>query len=207
LGINENKIEVVYHGHSQTTFNNKLFENYKIPKKYILFVGERKRHKNFLRFVDAVSYLKQKNIDINVVCVGGGAFSNNEMNYFIKNKIEDLFIQFSVPPEVLPCFYQNADLFIYPSLYEGFGIPILEAFSNNCPVILSNTSCFSEIAGDAALYFSPESHIEMAETILNVIENMSVKDKLIKSGTAKLSNFSWQKTASETENIYSKILF
>ena len=97
-------------------------------------------------------------------------------------------------------------LFVYPSLYEGFGIPILEAYACHCPVALSNTSCFPEIAGEAAVYFDPYSVDSMAEAIEQVIYNASKRNELIHLGDKRLERYSWEEAAKKTEETYRKAL-
>jgi glycosyltransferase involved in cell wall biosynthesis len=88
--------------------------------------------------------------------------------------------------------YKNAIAFIFPSMYEGFGIPILEAYANDCPVLLSNTSCFPEIAGKAALYFDPKSRCEIQHKINELINSNALRNELIVNGRTRLKKFSWE---------------
>ena len=103
-------------------------------------------------------------------------------------------------------YYSNAIGFIYPSLYEGFGIPILEAYACHCPIAISNTSCFPEIAGDAAIYFDPYSVKDIANTIEAIIYNPQKANELIQKGIKRLELYSWEKTVVETEETYKKAI-
>jgi glycosyltransferase involved in cell wall biosynthesis len=102
--------------------------------------------------------------------------------------------------------YSNALMFVYPSLYEGFGMPILEAFANNCPVCLSNSSCFPEIAGKAGEYFDPDNHQSILSSMEKVLYNISYAEELVQDGQNRLKMFSWSKTIQETFNSYNKAI-
>ncbi len=164
-GINSNKIDVIYLGNSlyDSGISNKIDRNIigTMPKKYILFVGSRKIYKNFYFFVEAVAPVLQKDENLNLICVGGGPFSNDERFYLKSFNIDRQIYHYTVNDDTLSEVYKRAIALIYPSLYEGFGLPILEAYSCSCPVILSNTSSLPEIAGDAAAYFDPKDITSM----------------------------------------------
>ncbi len=202
LKINPRKIKVIYHGYSKEEFDEEKFTKYLFKNRYILFVGERKRHKNFYTFVSAIEILLKTFTEMNVICLGGGEFTKEELMMFENKKMSNIFHQFSVPSDVLYGFYKHAELFVYPSLYEGFGMPILEAFANNCPTALSNSSCFYEIAKDAAIYFDPTDKQQMAEQIKNILTNNKLKEGLIIKSKERLNHFSWQKSAKQTEIVY-----
>ena len=104
----------------------------------------------------------------------------------------------------LAYLYQHALCFVFPSLYEGFGIPVLEAFASGCPVLLSNASCFPEVGGDAALYFDPYNPEEMAKTIENVVSDSNLRTQMIQRGHERVKAFSWDKTAAQTAEFYKK---
>ena len=106
----------------------------------------------------------------------------------------------------MPLFYKQAELFVFPSLYEGFGIPILEAFACECPLVCSNTSSLPEIAADGAEYFNPYDVFSIKIAIENVLNNDDRKKVLKLNGKKRLKNFSWQKTAEDTKKIYESIL-
>ena len=102
--------------------------------------------------------------------------------------------------------YRHALCFVFPSLYEGFGIPILEAFSNNCPVCLSNASCFPEVAGDAAIYFEPQNAQSMYDVLREVITKPTLRDELRMRGNERIKDFSLQKMVKETCDVYRNVL-
>ena len=120
----------------------------------------------------------------------------------ISNKIT----QIKATDRLLCELYSRAELFVFPSLYEGFGIPILEAYACHCPVALSNASCFPEIAGNAGIYFDPYSEESIAESIREVIYNDRKRSELIVAGNERLKLFSWEKAARLTEKTYLKMI-
>lgn len=201
LDINENKIDVIYHGY------DKPATNLKTPGSgnYILFVGGRDGYKNFTTCLRAISAILTKESDLNLICVGD-RFNNEELQLIRRLKVEKQVTSVRVDDEALNTLYANARLFIFPSLYEGFGMPILEAFMNNCPVCLSNASCFPEIAGNAAVYFDPESIDSIRDAISRIIYNPDLACKMIVAGKNQLENFSWEKAASQTLRSYEMAL-
>ena len=149
------KITVIYHGIQN--INIEQIHNLKIINSpYILYVGARSKFKNFENAVKAYSIVNQKYPEIKFVCTGSD-FTKSEIDLFESLNISKHIIHKSVNDIELFSLYHHAICYIYPSLYEGFGMPLLEAMACECPVICSNTSCFPEIAGNAALYLDPFS--------------------------------------------------
>lgn len=208
--IPENKIKVIYHGNSLQPVKNIPLNTPKIPNKYILFVGARGLYKNFNYFLQSISSILKKDKDINVVVAGGYSkknnFSTSESALFKKLGIEKQIFQYSINDEILAYLYQNAICLVFPSIYEGFGIPVLEAFACNCPAVISNTSSLPEVGGDAALYFDPTDSDSILESVTKVIYNESLRQDLILKGKEQLKKFSWDKTAQETIKLYSETL-
>ncbi|MCX7858322.1 MAG: glycosyltransferase family 4 protein [Deltaproteobacteria bacterium] len=209
LGIDESKIEVIYHG--------VVMEERKVgdltpnsppdlPEKYILYVGSRKGYKNFTRFLTATSYVIRQLKDIFVICIGGGKFTNLERKLMQQLNVADRVIHLEVKSDDLWIYYKNALMFVFPSLYEGFGLPILEAFACGCPVVLSDIQPFREIAVDAACYFDPESEESIKSAVLRVLEDAQLKASLIQAGKDRVKNFSWKQTAVKTREVYEKVI-
>ena len=123
-----------------------------------------------------------------------------------ERKVRDKVVQMSVNDQLLCELYRRALVFVYPSLYEGFGIPILEAFACQCPIALSQASCFPEIAEKAAAYFDPYSVESIANTLLQVIKDKEMRTQLIAAGKKRLYLYSWDKAAQQTEEVYNKIM-
>jgi len=206
LGIDEGKIEVIYLSNSFNIYKGDETINMKIPEKYILFVGSRIGYKNFELFIEAISPLLNNDIELNVVCAGGGKFNDMEIEKLKSLKIESKVFYYSGSDTVLAYLYNKAVAFVFPSLYEGFGIPILESFACECPVICSKTSSLPEVAGDAAVYFEPESELSILDCVQKVIYNNSLRSQLVYKGSQRVKEFSWEKTTKKTKKIYEDIL-
>lgn len=198
FGIHPEKISVVYHGYSQRNCSkDALFKN------YILYVGERKGYKNFSGFIEAVIPLLLSNPDLKVVCTGK-PFSEKEIAIFNEWRISNQLFQISASDEQLASLYKYALLFVYPSLYEGFGIPILEAFKNECPVCLSQSSCFPEIAGNAACYFDPLDRDSIYDAVNKILTCKEYAQQLRLLGNERLELYSLAKMVSGTCDVYDK---
>lgn len=201
-GVNEEKISVVYLGHS---INKELVEKVNnLPENYILYIGSRVSYKNFNRFIQAFAILAKKYAGLHLVCTGNN-FNNEEQETFNRLGLADKVHRIFATDAQLNYLYQNAMCFVYPSLYEGFGIPILEAFASSCPLALSNTSCFPEIAQEGGCYFDPYSIDSMVDTISKLIDNTEYREKQIQDGLNVLKQYSWKKMALETAQIYKSI--
>ena len=174
------------------------------PKRYILFVGVRNSYKNFTDFSRALAPLLSDTVHL--YCAGGGSFLPDEIRNLQELGIADKVHQSHVTDEQLAYLYRNALLFVFPSLYEGFGIPVVEAMSCGCPSIISNTSSFPEVGGDAVSYFDPTSIESMRHSIKHVLDHQSLRDDLCRRGLLRASNFSWEACASNTAKVYTRTL-
>ncbi len=204
FNIPENKISVIYHGFYSENFNKE--EKIPVPGKYLLYVGSRNTYKNFNVLLDVLSLLKKEYNDLNLICVGGGKFNDFELKKSKSLNIVKNTFQVNPNDNQLSFLYKNAIGLVYPSKYEGFGIPILEAFSKKCPVVLSERSSLPEIAGDAGLYFNPENIDDIKEKIEKIISSENVRKNLINKGLERLHFFSWQKASKQTAEVYKKVL-
>lgn len=198
LPINPEKIEVIYHGASVVM--NK-YDGLLLPEQYLLFVGERGGYKNFDRLLLAYKQIVEYFIDLKLVCVGR-PFRKYEHDRLKELGLHSRVVQIQPNEEELSQLYRQAILFVYPSLYEGFGFPILEAYANRCPVVLSETSCFPEIAGTAGSFFNPYSVEDMAGAIYKVLADDNYRNTLVNSGAQRLRQYSWEKTIEQTEKVY-----
>lgn len=204
FNVEQGKIEVIYLGNSMSPKSVKI--SFEMPKYYILFIGFRGGYKNFDTFLESVAELLKKNRDLFIICAGGGKFSSSEIMKLEKLDIKKQVLQFHLDDNTLAYLYKNAILFVFPSIYEGFGIPILEAFACECPVVCSNISSLPEVAGDAAEYFNPYEKNSIKSIIERVINSVEIRNKLIDKGKKRLENFSWKQTALKTKKIYEDIL-
>jgi glycosyltransferase involved in cell wall biosynthesis len=200
LGTDPAKISVVHHGFLPGgTIAPRLFD------RYILYVGERKGYKNFLPWLSAIRQLLVLDPTLKIVCTGSN-FTSSEQEVFKNWGVTDSIIHIAANDAQMNSLYRNALCFVFPSLYEGFGIPILEAFSNGCPVCLSNASCFPEVAGDAALYFAPHDAQSMYDTLKEVISSATLRDDLRSRGYERIKEFSLQKMVRQTCDVYRSVL-
>jgi glycosyltransferase involved in cell wall biosynthesis len=201
--IPEKKIKVIYLGIEE--INLEQFDKKRIyPNPYILFVGQRFSYKNFINYLKAFKILTHTNKDLILVCTGI-PFSNSEKRMLYQMGLLDKVIHISASERTMISLYHNAELFVYPSLYEGFGMPLIEAMNCCCPIICSKTSCFPEIAQDAALYFDPYITESMLEITRKVLDNRKIKIKLIENGNKRKKDFSWKKCAEEHIKLYKEL--
>jgi glycosyltransferase involved in cell wall biosynthesis len=202
--INPGKIDVIYLATNLNKIPKELLVNVDKFKPYILYVGDRHSYKNFKIVLDCF-ISKKLYKDFNLVCFGGNNFMPKEIEIinehsYIKNKI----FQISGNDNLLASFYRNAFSLIYPSKYEGFGLPVLEALSLGCPVICSNSSSLPEVAGEAALYFNPLDEDGLLKNI-EILNNKNIRKNVIINGFEQSKKFSWEKTAKETIEVYKKM--
>lgn len=201
--LDPKKVVVIYHGVS--LIEHKVVKpNY---DNYILFVGTRKEeYKNFKRFVRAIVPRLKMNSDLKIICTGL-PFTDEENIFFKSLDIVDQLINVGfVSDSKLYGLYANASVFIFPSYYEGFGIPILESFKMNCPICISNASCFPEIAGNAASYFDPFDEESILKSVSEVLDNPEYAEELRILGAKQLQLYSWDKTVAQTEKVYKSLI-
>lgn len=169
---------------------SKLRQKYKLPKKYLLAVGANPR-KNLPNIVTAFAKVKRKDKDLSLVVIG--------RPWGDMPKEKDVIYLGHFPQNEMPTLYSRAEALIYTSLYEGFGLPVLEAMACGCPVVTSNTSSLPEAAGDAAVLVDPESPERIALGIRAVLDD---RNAWIKKGLAQVKQFTWRKTAEQTLDVY-----
>jgi glycosyltransferase involved in cell wall biosynthesis len=205
--INHNKVDVVYLGTSlQATTNSQISLSKFEP--YILYVGERiSGYKNFRLFLQAYANSTQLKNNFNLVCFGGGSLSKTELKLIQELGLSpEKIFQISGNDTTLANFYRSASIFVYPSLYEGFGIPLLEAMALDCPIACSNTSSLPEVVGNAAEFFNPQQPDSMTNAIENVLFSSDKSTELVKLAREQVKKFSWEKTAKETKEVYLSLL-
>lgn len=204
LNVNEEKISVIYHSNSLQYKKDLIVEKQlSLPNKYLLYVGNRNyNYKNFTFMLISLEKVLKENNELYLICAGGGKFSQKEIELFKRLGIINKLRHCNVNDEQLGALYSNALGFIYPSLYEGFGIPILESFSCGCPVICSHRSSFPEIGENAVEYFEPTDELSIENAVKNVIYNFKRREELIKLGYERLKSFSWFKSAEKTLSVY-----
>ncbi len=199
-GIDEKKISVVNHGYKPgITPCKQLFDN------YILYVGERKGYKNFHIFIESLIPLLKDNPGIKIVCTGK-PFTPDELTVFDSCGIRKQMVQISASDEELGSLYKYAKAFVYPSMYEGFGLPILEAFSYGCPVCLSNASCFPEVAEEGGCYFDPVDKVSILQAVSKVVFDADYANMLRFAGNKRLERFSIDCMVEQTCHVYEKCI-
>ncbi len=203
LGIAPEKIDVIYHSTSMKPHVGP--HRLTLPQRFLLYVGDRDAYKNFRRLAVAFARIRQTDTQLCLVCTGR-PFKSHEMALFSELGINGFVMQIKASDRDLAELYARAECFVYPSLYEGFGIPILEAWACCCPVVLSRASCFPEIAGEAGCYFDPFSEESIAEAITSLLCNEDERCRLVAAGSERLKLFSWEKAARATEAVYRKVL-
>lgn len=181
----------------------KILEKIGVKKPYIFYVGNAHPHKNVEGLIKSFRIVKQTRKDLHLVLAGGDHY------FWKKIKAEfndpDILYPGYVTDDSLVTLFSNAEAFIMPSFEEGFGIPVLESFALNCPVICSDVGALKEVGGDSALYFNPKSPEDIAEKITKLLNNEDFKKKLIQKGEKRFKDFSWKKLAQETLDIYQSI--
>jgi glycosyltransferase involved in cell wall biosynthesis len=215
LRVPEDKIRVVplgvssnYHMVNDRNRINSVREKYGIKRDYIMQVGNIEPRKNLPRLFEAFKLLKEKtNNSYQLVNVGKQGWLYKEIFEMINRYglQEDIIFTKYVNEEDLVLLYNGAELFVYPSLYEGFGLPILEAMSCGTPVITSTVSSMPEVAGKAALLVDPLNSEEIAWTIYTVLTDTELKNRLRSSGLDRATHFSWEKTAQQTLEVYQEV--
>ncbi|MDH6504727.1 glycosyltransferase family 4 protein [Polynucleobacter sphagniphilus] len=208
FGVDSKKISVIYHGYSLGPKSIRgLSIDLKLPSRYLLYVGHRGGYKNFKRFLEAYVLSNAINQDFDIVCFGGEDLGVEEADLWIELGISPKKItHLSGGDEVLFHLYQNAGAFIFPSLYEGFGLPPLEAMSNDCVVICSNAASIPEVVGDAGEYFDPNDVEDIKDAMERVLLQPERCEELKVLGRRRIKQFSWERCASETMNLYEKLV-
>lgn len=209
FGTAEEKVSVVYHGLSE--FGHRLdMSNRLMPvalRPYFLYVGQRSGYKNFARFIRAFASSRELRHRYRVVCFGGGVFRPEEWSTFHQLGLEKAqTVQVGGDDWALAHCYKNAFALVYPSLYEGFGIPPLEAMSLDCPVVSSCSSSIPEVAGPAAEYFDPASIDSIREGLERVAMSSDRRAELVQLGRRRYQQFTWKRCAQETLAIYKSLI-
>ncbi len=206
-GIDPSRIHVVPLASSMDITTSTGNCNLRIPDRFILYVGTRADYKNFEYFLSSINKLLLRDPELYLVCAGSNRFSKNETDLMQRLKVSDkvVHIKFSTNAE-LAYLYKLAEVFVFPSLYEGFGIPVIEALSCGCPAAVSNIGAFREIAEGSAMYFDPRNSDSIYENVYKVLYENGIKEDLRVRGLERSKYFSWKKTAEMTLEVYGSVL-
>ena len=199
------KISVIYLG-VQKLKSQKIISESGI-KPYILFNGKRDGYKNFYLLLRAYSENEYLKTNFDVYTFGGGNFSKEELKLLnVLNLKNNQVKNFQGEDSLLGYLYDNANIFVYPSLYEGFGLPPLEAMVHGCPVLSSNRGSMPEILGDAAEYFDPTQSVELSFKLNLILKSQTKMNELMQKGILKAQEYDWSECASQTEELYKNLL-
>lgn len=208
----EDSIKIIHHGFDSSLFanethNEKEFESisktYNLkPKTYLLYVGAIQPRKNLSVLIEAFEKIKKEKPDFKLVLAGQKAWLWEDVIRRIADSPhkKDIIITGTISFAERNALYHNAAVFVFPSLYEGFGIPIFEAFASGVPVVCARNSSLVEVGGDAALFFETQSQGDLYEKISQVLSEPEIKEVLVKKGKKRSESFSWGKSAQETIN-------
>jgi len=202
--ISPEKISTIYLGYRPKYFESSHLP--KIPEKFFLYIGQRHLYKNFYFTVEAIQPLLETYQEIMILCIGGPKFTNEELTFFERLNLENRVLWIDASDGLLSYCYQHAIALIYTSMYEGFGIPIIEAFYEGCPIIGTNVSSIPEIGKNAIAYVSPKDPISMREVTKKIITNAQYRQELIVRGKKIATEFSWKHAAEQTKEVYKRVL-
>ncbi|WP_270606142.1 glycosyltransferase family 4 protein [Bacillus mobilis] len=208
IGIEKNIINVIYNGVEESWFNNEETFLNEESNKYLIYVGNVKPHKNLSRLLEAFNLLKDT-IPHDLIIVGkqeGFITGDNNITQQAKKLEGRIKFTGAISDQALKRYVKNAEALIFPSLYEGFGLPPLEAMASNTPVIASNIIPVREVCQDAAIYFDPLNVEEMAEKILTVVTNESLARELIIKGNYRAQYFNWKNSAQKVVEVIEEVL-
>ena len=222
FGIEPRRIEVVYNaidarfltGHATDADRQMLAERYQITYPFLLYAGRISPHKNLVRIIEAFAALKAELAkqdqfpDLKLIIIGDELSKHPDLRRTVvragmQNDVR--FLGF-VPIDVLRVFYDVAKVFVFPSLYEGFGLPPLEAMAHGTPVLTSNTSSIPEVVGNAAVLVNPENLFEMMRALQRVLCDQALREKLRQAGYEQVKKFSWDHSVSEILASYREVL-
>jgi glycosyltransferase involved in cell wall biosynthesis len=206
--LNPERTSVVYLGHSMTV-DHAVSDEAEVgtPRKpVILYVGHRHGYKNFGRLIQAYASSPLLRAEFEIRAIGSSPFDATEIAEMERLGIREKVSHQSVTDAELIAHYKSATVFVYPSLYEGFGIPPLEAMSCGCPVACSDGGSIPEVVGEAGLYFNPLEIEQIRAVMERIVTSPSLQAELRASGYARIRNFSWDKCAADTARVYSSLL-
>jgi glycosyltransferase involved in cell wall biosynthesis len=221
FGISPQQIEVVYnaiderflHGHANEADRDIIAQRYQVTYPFVLYAGRISPHKNLVRIIEAFSALKatlakeQKYPDLKLIIIGDELSKHPDLRRtVIKSGVQhDVRFLGFVPIEVLRIFYDSAKVFIFPSLYEGFGLPPLEAMVHGTPVVTSNTSSLPEVVGNAAVLVNPENVFEIMRAIRRVLLDQGLRERMKMRSYQQSQRFSWESSARRVLQIYAEV--
>src|SRR5437879_10133380 len=221
FGISPGRIEVVYnaiderflHGHATPADHEMIAQRYQVSYPFLLYAGRISPHKNLVRIIEAFSALKtelekdNKFPDLKLIIIGDELSKHPDLRRtVIKSGVQNdvRFLGF-VPIELLQIFYDTAKVFVFPSLYEGFGLPPLEAMAHGTPVVTSNASSLPEVVGNAAVVVNPENVFEIMRALHRVLVDGALRDRMKERSYQQAGKFSWEKSVGRIMAVYEQV--
>ena len=221
FGIPLNHIEVVYnaiderflHGHASAADRDLIAQRYQVTYPFLLYAGRISPHKNVVRMIEAFSALKAQlekdgaYPDLKLIIIGDDLSGNPDLRRtVVRSGVQNdvRFLGF-IPIEVLRIFYDQAKIFVFPSLYEGFGLPPLEAMAHGTPVVTSNVSSLPEVVGNAAVLVNPENVFEIMRALHRVLLDQTLRDRMIERGYQQVTKFSWEMSVRRVLEVYRQV--
>ncbi len=173
-----------------------------LPDRYILFVGNRDQYKDAPVLFEAFATLAGDHPDLSILCAGGAGLTHQESDWLAGHGIRDRVSQRYLSDEEMASAYAHAEIFVFPSRFEGFGLPALEAMASGTPVILARATSLPEVGGDAALYFEPGNVVQLAALMDNLLNNAEEQDALRARGLSRAALFTWKRSSASIADIY-----
>lgn len=198
--IKPEKIKVIYSGIGKQFQPAKVKNQYGLPEKFILYFGTIEPRKNLIGLIKAFQMIKKKNPDLKLVLAGSKGWLYEDIFKTAKGDKDIIFTGF-IKEEDKPALYNLASVFVYPSFFEGFGFPPLEAMACGTPTIVSNNSSLPEVVGEAALMVDSYNLDELAWLMNEVLNDLKLREELKQRGLAQAKRFSWERTARETMKV------
>lgn len=209
------KIKVIHNGYNNELFSfepkpehlSAVLATYGIERPYIFYVGRLEKKKNIAKLIEAYALARQNfGVKHKLYLIGDASYGYDEIKYLINEFGVDRYVVATgwIEESHLPFIFKGADAFVFPSKYEGFGIPLLQAMAAGTPIVASHIASIPEIAGQAALYFNPDDAYDMAQKIAEIVQNEDTKQSLIKAGLKRVEDFSWENCARATLKILEK---
>jgi len=211
LDFKEEQIEVIYHGIDHNLFqvysNEDLKVDFELPKKFILSVGSIEPRKNLIGLLEAYSKLSLEiKKEYKLVIAGFKGWENKEIMALIEKNQENIHYLGFISDKELSIVYNLASLFVFPSFYEGFGLPVLEAMACGTPVVCSDSSSIPEVGGDAVVYCDPNNTDDISNKIVQVLNDTELQKSMKVSGIKRAKEFTWEKSASQHIKVFQKVL-
>ena len=215
FSVDQRKVKVVYHGINRRLWRDvsdeeiaKTKKKWGLPSSYLLFVGALEPRKNIGNLLRAFKLILEKRPQVFLVLLGPEGLDSEA----VRKEIKELDLRFRVKrigyvaENELRCIYRSATVFVFPSLWEGFGLPLLEAMASGLPIAASEKTAIPEVAADAALYFNPEETEDIADKVIRILENEDLRRTLVSLGNKRIENFDWERTAGETLDFYREVV-